>query len=267
MSTAAFQATSLHTSAFLPSGRESASTNGTSSGWFTSGFQVLSEIIARPSKSLLSRLAPHRQPLADISLYNAAGLQYVGSRAYRLARNHGKKLSLVLLDFRALTEVQDIYGPQVRHDLMVKIVDELRKAAGRHGTLARTSPTEFAVLAPGYNRHQLTQALHDAMGTACCVEFKVDDEDFVLAPEVLVDDLDPEVDSFSEWVDEMHNVMRTMRENEERRLAFLAHERARHSKPAPLTEDADDDAFVTRGPIPPTMPAPLSWNHPAVAAM
>ena len=212
-------------------------------------------------------LAAHRSPrlaaaLCDdaTGLCNCAGLTARGGALLDEARRSGRALGFVVFDFNDLLEVRAIYGARIASLLGQEIVKKLRTIAGTQGLAARTGKTQFAVLLPGYSHERALKAVHRVLGHPARVELDSHDEEIVLVPDLVVENIAPGDESIAQLHGEMLRELAQQRIDEARRCHYLQRERERHSRPMHLVSLPPQVAApMVRHAR--TIPMPLSARH------
>jgi GGDEF domain-containing protein len=163
-------------------------------------------------------------------LYSRAGLFAVGNRLVR-TRATTAPVTLVLLDFADLHEVQEIYGSAMACDVITSLVRKIEAVAGIRGMAGRTGPGQFTIVLPGAGRDKALRALRRLLGKHACVEFDAGHSEIVLVPDLLVDTAAAGADSLDTRYRDMCGELARMQNDERRRQHSIARERERHSRP------------------------------------
>jgi diguanylate cyclase (GGDEF)-like protein len=180
-----------------------------------------------------ANLVPKQFIDRSTGLYNRAGLFAVAHGLIR-ERAADVPVSVIVVDFADLREVCDIYGTSIARKVVAKAVRRLRKVAGWHGIVGRTGPSQFTVVLPGASEDKALRQLQRGLGKPARVEFDAGDSEIVLVPDFVVDVLEAGADKVHDVYREMCRDLARLQSEEQRRLHWLASERARHSRPMSL---------------------------------
>ncbi|MDQ6741068.1 MAG: diguanylate cyclase [Actinomycetota bacterium] len=82
----------------------------------------------------------------ETGLYNNAGFRAIGARDVELAREVGRGITLLLAEVDHLVEVDEAYGREATHDLVIQAANVIRAAAGGTALIARVALGRFALL-------------------------------------------------------------------------------------------------------------------------
>lgn len=171
---------------------------------------------------------------ASTGLYNSQGLGRAGALVLRRARQEGRPVSLVVLDFSDLLEVRGIYGREISRKVHACVVTKMKAIAGARGLAARTGKSQFTVLIPGAGRERAQDAVQRVLGKPSRIEFDAGDSEIVLVPDILCERAAPDVETVDELYSEVVRSLADMRAREQRRQHYLQRERERHSRPMSL---------------------------------
>lgn len=171
---------------------------------------------------------------ASTGLYNSQGLSRAGEQVLRQARQEGRPVSLVVLDFSDLLEVRSIYGREISRKVHERVVAKMKAIAGSRGLVARTSKSQFTVLVPGAGRERVQEAVQRVLGKPSRVEFDAGGSEIVLVPDILCEMAAPDVETVDELYGEVARSLAELRAREMRRQHYLQRERERHSRPMSL---------------------------------
>jgi GGDEF domain-containing protein len=170
---------------------------------------------------------------AASGLGNRQALLHVGENVLAQTRAQGRPLTAIVLDFADLLEVRDIYGREISHKVLLRVVRKVQSIAGPQGAAFRTGKAQFTVLLPG-TREKAQAAVQRALGSPCRVEFDAGDSEIVLVPDVLAETAAPAVETLDELYREIARNLADQRNYERRRQHWLTRERERHSRPMSL---------------------------------
>jgi GGDEF domain-containing protein len=219
---------------------------------------ALPAVLAALPGAALRRADWRRESLrldAATGLFNLAGLGERGDELLAGSRRRGQPSTLAVFDCSDLLEVRQVYGGRIALRLALRVAAELARVAGERGVAARTGSTEFSVLLPGLDRERAVRAIQQVLGSPARLEFESGRNEFVLLPQVLVQQAGAE-----DEVAELHALARraltSTREREALRQVRLRRERERHSRPMSLSP-YDAQAARERA-LAPTVPVPLA---------
>lgn len=167
-------------------------------------------------------------------LYNRQGLCRAGELVVHRAREEGRPVSLVVLDFSDLLEVRAIYGREISGKVYARVVAKMKAIAGSRGLAARTGKSQFSILLPGTGRERAQAVVQRVLGKPSCIEFDAGDSEIVLVPDLLCETAAADVETVGELYTEVVRSLAETRARELRRQHYLQRERERHSRPMSL---------------------------------
>lgn len=161
-------------------------------------------------------------------------LAVVGNAMLERTRKKNQPLSILVLDFSDLPELQIIYRSQAARDLVPTIERKLQRLAPSKGAVVRTGPTTFTVLLPDFDSRTTLRVLHKSFGKACCLEFALSNNEMLLVPDYVVGTLR----SGTETVEDVYKVLcgdiLNAQRRADRRQDYLRRERESHTRPMTL---------------------------------
>lgn len=205
---------------------------------------LLSLAVLRLSATLKRRsLAARGWVDPATGLANHDGMLQLGERMLERARSERHALTLLVLDFSDLLEIRTIYGREITHRLLTRVVRKMRALAGPDGLAVRSGKTEFAVLLPRASRDQAAAQLARVLGRPGRIEFDAGDSEIVMVPDVMAETAAPAVETVGDLYAELVRNLAEHREYERRRQHWLQRERERHSRPMSLPPDTQAGAL------------------------
>jgi GGDEF domain-containing protein len=164
-------------------------------------------------------------------LHKRASFLAAGGGMLVRCRDRNQPVSLAVIEIGDLPEVREIYGQEIAHEVIVRLVAMLDDLAGSRGLAGRTGATQFSVLIP-LERERAERELERVFGKPARIEFETGECEVVLVPDVVVDCADVAVTSLEALCTEMSQELELVRRDELRRHHYLQWERERHSQPA-----------------------------------
>jgi len=213
-------------------------------------FSVDVQLFAASAGGLLGMLAVRKRcspqdeandawmPGRTIFRYDANRLAIVGNAMLQKTRKKKQPLSIVVLDFSDLPELQFVCKGEAR-DMGPTIERMLQGVAPAKGAVVRTGPTTFAVLLPNFDARKALRAVHEAFGKACCFEFALGDNEMLLMPDYLVKTIHNRTESLEDVYQVLCDELRKGQLHAERRQIYLRRERESHSRPSTLSSNRD----------------------------
>lgn len=122
------------------------------------------------------------------ALLNRAGLLQHGDELAVAAHRERLPVALALFDCADLGVIYREQGRAAGQKARTLWVQRLHRLAGARGLVARTGPTEFAVLLPGLGADKAQRLIGREFGTPAWLELA--GEDLVLAPQLLVQEVE-----------------------------------------------------------------------------
>ncbi|MGE4241514.1 diguanylate cyclase domain-containing protein [Ramlibacter sp.] len=177
-------------------------------------------------------IAEHGGLDGSTGLYNRRGLVIAGDEA--VARGKARPASLVVLDLSDLVEVPAIYGREIGHRVVKRVVERVQALAGPNGLAARTGKAQFTVMLPGTDLDKAVERVHHVLGRPGRIEFEAGHTEIILVPVVQVEALAAGQESVADLLGRMERLVASHIAQEQRRRAWLKRERERHSRPSPL---------------------------------
>ncbi len=173
--------------------------------------------------------------LADHStgLYNTSGFSTRGDALLEQCQRADRPLAVAVFDCADLVEVRSIYGTQVARKLMKRVVRQLKELAAQ-GLAARTGPTEFTVILPGFGHAKALGEIARVLGRPTSFEMDAGDHEIVLVPDCLVEAAGSDIASVNELLVELRRELALRKAHERRRHHHMRRERERHSRPMGL---------------------------------
>ncbi|MBX3659294.1 MAG: diguanylate cyclase [Ramlibacter sp.] len=205
---------------------------------------------------------------ASTGLYNQPGFLVEGDRTLAACARAHQPASLVVFDCADLHELRALYGAVISRRVMARLIARLTDIAGERGLVARTAPTEFALLLPGAGRDKAIAAIRRVLGRSGCVEYDGGDSEIVVVPDFLVEVVCQDDGLLGAALVRMRRDLRQRRSHEAHRQQYLTRERERHSRPANLMPHSpmrEQPAMPRRASgmlaMPATLPVPLVYTR------
>lgn len=159
----------------------------------------------------------------------------LGERMIAQSRRHKQPLSVLVLQLHDLPELRELFGPQVGHELLSKLVNSLHAMAPARSVVVRSDSEVLTVFLPGLHEEAARNAVKRTFGQTIAVESDAREQEIVLVPDFRIQTIADDVASFERLYEEVLENIKADRALEERRQRHLRREHESHcTKPAPL---------------------------------
>lgn len=185
-----------------------------------------------------------------------------GDELLRRSRTGNFALSVAVFDLTDLPELKSVFGSRVVQEVISKVTAKFQVMANSRGLVARTGPTVFTVLLPGFGRDRALSLIREVMGHPCCIELDGSNEEIVLIPEFMVQTVRRDAASISQVYDTLRSDLAKAHALEHKRRLYLQRERESHTRPMDLRGSIDGGPLLERdveyAPAAATIPMPLT---------
>lgn len=179
-----------------------------------------------------------------------------GERMLRHARRNGQRLSLLVIQFPDLPELQALFGRDAADEAVRVIMEVLCKVAGQKSLAIRTQADTFALVLRRCTG-QLGAVLRRWLAQAYSVELDWSGEEIVLVPDVQAAVIN-DGDSVAATYSAVCAAIRAKRHHEELRREYLRREREAHSAHLAAAPQATRAPAMKPSAWCATLPAPMA---------
>lgn len=192
----------------------------------------------------------------------AQAMVAAGDEMLKRSRSGNFALSVAVFDLTDLPELKSVFGSRVVQEVIQKLTAKFQLMANSRGLVARTGPTVFTVLLPGFGRDRALSLIREVMGHPCCIELDGSDEEIVLIPEFMVQTVRRDTGSMAEVYETLRRDIAKAQALEHKRKLYLQRERESHTRPMELRSSSSSgpqmEQDVHYAPAAATIPMPLS---------
>lgn len=150
------------------------------------------------------------------------------------ARRDKQALTVAVFELSDLPELRSVFGKEVTQEVVHRLREKFQRIATSKGLVARTGPTLFTVLMPGFGRDRALAAISEVMGFPCSIELDSTRDEVVLIPEYMVQTVRSDTASVADVIAALRAGIAQSQEREHSRRRYLKRERESHTPPMEL---------------------------------
>lgn len=195
----------------------------------TAALARLLRAAAQTAPRLSGQAVRQRRWASDFDAMVAAG-----DALMQRARRNRQAMTVAVFNLSDLPELRSVFGRRVTQEVVQRVSEMFQRIATGKGLVARTGPTEFTVLMPGFGRDGALAVIGEVMGHPCCIELEASRDEIVLIPEFMVQTVRNDTSSVADVIAALKRSIAQSQEREHSRRRYLQRERESHTRPMEL---------------------------------